>query len=153
VIVTATGLNLLAFGGIELEVDGRAVALPETLAYKGAMLSGVPNFAFAVGYTNASWTLKVDLVCAWVCRVLAHMRAHGFDTCLPEPPAPPVETRPLLDFSAGYVLRSLDRFPRQGTEAPWQLPMSYAEDVRRLRDGAIDDGTLRFTAAKRLAPA
>jgi monooxygenase len=153
VIVTATGLNLLAFGGVELEVDGRAVALPETLAYKGAMLSGVPNFAFAVGYTNASWTLKVDLVCAWLCRVLAHMRAGGFDTCVAEAPEPPVETRPLLNFSAGYVLRSLDAFPRQGTEAPWQLPMSYAEDVRRLRDGAIDDGTLRFAAANRLAPA
>jgi hypothetical protein len=117
------------------------------------MLSGVPNFAFAVGYTNASWTLKVDLVCAWLCRVLAHMRAGGFDTCVAEAPEPPVETRPLLNFSAGYVLRSLDAFPRQGTEAPWQLPMSYAEDVRRLRDGAIDDGTLRFAAANRLAPA
>jgi monooxygenase len=145
VIVTATGLNLLAFGGLAFSVDGREIALPETFAYKGSMLSGVPNFTFAVGYTNASWTLKVDLVCEYLCRVLAHMDAHDHAVCLPEPDDPTMETRPLLDFTAGYVLRSLDRFPRQGDGPPWQLPMSYAQDVKYLRDGPVADGTLRFS--------
>ena len=145
VIVTATGLNLLAFGGMELAVGGTPVALPETLAYKGLMLGDVPNFAFAIGYTNASWTLKVDLVCGWMCRLLAHMDAHGYDACVAPRDDPDMPTRPLLDFQAGYVLRALDRFPRQGDGQPWRLPMSYAEDVAVLRDGPIDDGTLRFS--------
>jgi monooxygenase len=146
VVVTATGLELLAFGGIELVVDGREIALPETLAYRGTMLGGVPNFAYAIGYTNASWTLKVDLVCEYLCRVLSHLDAVGADACVPEPPGD-VSTRPLLDFQAGYVLRALDRFPRQGEEAPWQLAMSYYGDARTLRRRPVDDGTLRCFSA------
>ena len=96
------------------------------------MLSGVPNFAFAVGYTNASWTLKVDLVCDYLCRVLAHLAAHGHDYCVPEVGDAELEHRPLLDFAAGYVQRSIDAFPRQGSVAPWQLNMSYAADVGEL---------------------
>lgn len=148
IVVTATGLRLLALGGIRLTVDGREVPLPQTIAYKGMMLGGVPNFAFTIGYTNASWTLKADLVAEYVCRLLRHMDAHGYDHCVPVPD-PAIDTRPLLDFQAGYVLRSLDRFPKAGSRAPWRLGMNYAQDVLTLRHGRIDDGTLRFARATR----
>jgi monooxygenase len=155
VIVTATGLNLLIFGGLELEVDGEKVSLPDTLAYKGMMLSGVPNFAFAIGYTNSSWTLKVDLVCEHLCRLLAHMDARGLDQAVPVVGDAAMETRPLLDFAAGYVLRSLQDLPRQGASAPWHLAMDYREDVEHLRRGPVEDPALRFSrrAANAVAPA
>ncbi len=146
IVVTATGLNLLAIGGIELVVDGRPVALPDTLAYKGMMLSGVPNFAFTIGYTNASWTLKADLVADYVCRLLAHMDRHGHRRCVPVDDDPTIERRPLLDFAAGYVQRSIHLFPKGGSRAPWRLGMSYAQDVLRLRHGGIEDGALRFSS-------
>jgi monooxygenase len=145
IVVTATGLQLLAFGGIELAVDGRTVRLPETMAYKGMMLSGVPNFAFTVGYTNASWTLKADLVSEFVCRLLGYMNSRGYDQCVPVNDDPGVTTKPLLDFSAGYVLRSIDQFPRAGSRPPWRLGMSYAHDVLTLRYRKINDGTMRFS--------
>jgi monooxygenase len=145
VVVTATGLNLQAFGGIQLAVDSTEVALPDTLAYKGMMLEGVPNFAFAVGYVNASWTLKVDLTCEYMCRLLAHMDRHGYNRCVAVNDDPSIERRPLLDFTAGYVQRSMDQFPKQGPAAPWRLSMSYREDVRNLRDGDVDDGAMRFS--------
>jgi monooxygenase len=143
IIVTATGLNLQAFGGIELSVDGAPVHLPDHLAYKGMMLSDVPNFVFTIGYTNASWTLKADLVAEFTCRVLAHMRAHGFTTVMPVDESG-VERRPLLDFEAGYVQRSLHAFPQAGARPPWRLGMSYAQDVLTLRHGKLEDGALRF---------
>ncbi|WP_028067528.1 flavin-containing monooxygenase [Solirubrobacter soli] len=146
VIVTATGLNLLAIGGIELSVDGAPVSLPEHLAYKGMMLSRVPNFAFTIGYTNASWTLKADLVAEYVCRLLTHMDDNGYRQCMPVDDDPSVEPRPLLDFSAGYVQRSLHLFPKGGSHAPWRLGMSYAQDVVTIRHGALEDGALRFSA-------
>ena len=145
VIVTATGLNLLLFGGIELSVDGKPVELPETLAYKGFMGSDVPNFAFAIGYTNSSWTLKVDLVCEHLVRVLRHMDEHGYEIAVPVNDDPTMETRPLLDFAAGYVTRSLHLLPRQGTRAPWHLAMDYKEDLVHLRNAPVADGTLRFS--------
>jgi monooxygenase len=145
IVVTATGLNLLAFGGLELTVDGEEVSLPDTVAYRAMMLSGVPNFAYAIGYTNSSWTLKVDLVCEYLCRVLAHLDETRSDTAVPEVSDPEMPTRPLLDFKAGYVMRALDRFPRQGEQAPWAVVMSYAEDRKALRRGDVDDGTLRFS--------
>ncbi|MGZ4522025.1 MAG: flavin-containing monooxygenase [Mycobacteriaceae bacterium] len=143
IIVTATGLNLLAFGGIQLTVDGHAVDVSQTLAYKSMMLSDVPNFAFAIGYTNSSWTLKVDLVCDHLCRLLVHMDQHGYDTVVPvaDNPGP---RRPLLDFKAGYVQRAIDRFPQQGSHGPWTVAMSYAADRARLRHGPVDDSALRF---------
>ncbi|HEX4108537.1 MAG TPA: NAD(P)/FAD-dependent oxidoreductase [Solirubrobacteraceae bacterium] len=144
IIITATGLNLLAFGGVELAVDGEPVNMPDKIAYKGAMLSGIPNFSYALGYTNASWTLKVDLVCEYVCRLLAHMDAHGRDACVAEPADPNMGTRPLLDFKAGYVQRALDQLPKQGAQEPWTVAMKYDFDIERLRKGAVDDGTLRF---------
>jgi monooxygenase len=145
IVVTATGLRLLAFGGIELTVDGRDIKLPETMAYKGMMLSGVPNFAFTVGYTNASWTLKADLVSEYVVRLLRYMDAHGYDQCVPTNDDPTVTDRPLLDFQAGYVLRSIAEFPRAGSRAPWRLGMSYAHDVLKLRYGRIRDDAMRFS--------
>jgi monooxygenase len=149
IIVTATGLNLLALGGIQLTVDGADVALPETMAYKAMMLSDVPNFAYAFGYTNASWTLKVDIVCEHLCRLLAYMDEHGYDTCVAHNDDPTVTTLPLLDFGAGYVQRSVHLFPRQGSRRPWSVAMSYAQDVRDLRHGAIEDPALRFSRAVR----
>jgi monooxygenase len=146
IVVTATGLRLLAFGGVELAVDGRPVRLPETMAYKGMMLSGLPNFAFTIGYTNASWTLKADLVSEFVCRLLRYMDSRGYDTCVPVNDDPDVTEQPLLDFSAGYVLRAIDQFPRAGSRPPWRLGMSYAHDVVTLRHGKIDDGSMRFLA-------
>jgi len=147
IVVTATGLQLLAFGGAELTVDGQPVRLPETMAYKGMMLSGVPNFAFTIGYTNASWTLKADLVSEFACRLLRYMDSRGYDTCVPVNDDPAVTPQPLLDFQAGYVLRSIDDFPRAGSRAPWRLGMSYAHDVITLRHGKIDDGSMRFARA------
>ncbi len=144
IIVTATGLNLLALGGIELVVDGAPVSLPERMAYKGMMLSRVPNFAFTIGYTNASWTLKADLVAEYVCRVLAHMDANGYRVVQPVDDDPRVERVPLLDFQAGYVQRSLHLFPKGGSRAPWKLGMSYANDVLAIRHGGLEDGALRF---------
>jgi cation diffusion facilitator CzcD-associated flavoprotein CzcO len=145
IIVTATGLNLLAFGGIELSVDGEVVQLAQTMAYKAMMLSDVPNFAFAIGYTNSSWTLKVDLVCEHLGRLLGYMEEHGYDTCVPRNDDPTIVTRPLLDFGAGYVQRSVHEFPRQGSRAPWTLAMSYAQDVKNLRNGPVEDPALRFS--------
>jgi monooxygenase len=149
IVVTATGLQLIALGGIELTVDGEAVRLPETMAYKGMMLSGVPNFAFTIGYTNASWTLKADLVSEFVVRLLKHMDARGYDTCVPVNDDPTVTEQPLLDFQAGYVLRVIDQFPKAGSRAPWRLAQNYARDVVTLRHGKIDDGSMRFTASTR----
>jgi cation diffusion facilitator CzcD-associated flavoprotein CzcO len=153
VIVTATGLNLLAFGGVQLTVDGEPVALDEKLAYKSMMLSDVPNFAFAVGYTNSSWTLKVDLVCDHLCRMLGLMDERGYDTVMAVADDPSIERRPLLDFTAGYVTRAVDAFPKQGTSGPWTVEMSYYADRDRLRKGPVEDPALRFssTAASRLA--
>ena len=149
IVVSATGLNLLAFGGLEFAVDGRDVALPDTTAYKGTMLSGVPNFAFAIGYTNASWTLKVDLVSGYVCRLLAMMDELGYDQCVPHRGEAHLERRPLLDLAAGYVARSIDQFPRQGSEGPWQVNTNYAADIVRLRDDPIEDSVMQFATAAR----
>jgi cation diffusion facilitator CzcD-associated flavoprotein CzcO len=144
VVVTATGLNLQAFGGIPLTVDGRPVRLSDSVAFKGMMLSGVPNFAFLVGYTNSSWTLKVGLLCEHFCRLLDHMDAKGLSTCRPEVGDPAMPTRPLLDFGAGYVQRSMHELPRQGPAYPWLMSMSYATDVRHLRHGPVEDPNLHF---------
>ena len=145
IIVTATGLSLLVFGGIRFTVDGREVEVPQTMAYKGMMLSGVPNFAFTIGYTNASWTLKADLVGEYVVRLLRYLDDNNYDQCVPINDDPTVTERPLLDFDAGYVLRSVHEFPKAGSRPPWQLGMSYAHDLVKLRYGRIDDGALRFS--------
>jgi cation diffusion facilitator CzcD-associated flavoprotein CzcO len=143
-IVTATGLNMLALGGVELMVDGEPVELPRTMTYKGMMLSGVPNLALALGYTNASWTLKCDLTCEYVCRLLNHMDAHGFTRCTPVNRDPSVTEQPMIDFSSGYVRRSIDKFPRQGSKPPWRLYQNYARDIITLRRGPIEDDAIEF---------
>jgi monooxygenase len=145
-IVTATGLNMLALGGMELAVDGREVEVGQTMSYKGMMLSGVPNLALALGYTNASWTLKCDLTCEYVCRLLNHMAMHGYRACTPRRD-PTVAELPFIDFSSGYVLRAMDKFPKQGSRAPWRLYQNYALDILSLKRGAIEDGTLEFSRA------
>ena len=139
IIVTATGLRLMMLGGLELEVDGKPVELGSTIAYKGMMLGGVPNLAFAIGYTNASWTLKADLVAEYVCRLLAHMRATGKPICVPRSPSANLGTYPILDLKSGYVLRSVDALPKQAGALPWRLHQNYIRDIRLLRHGPIDD--------------
>ncbi|PWK85696.1 cation diffusion facilitator CzcD-associated flavoprotein CzcO [Lentzea atacamensis] len=148
IVITATGLNVQAFGGMTLTVDGEPVRLPDTLAYKGMMLSGVPNFAYAIGYTNSSWTLKVGLLCEHFCRLLAHMDEHGYDTARPVVADPGAPTRPFLDFGAGYVRRVLDQLPRQGERAPWLTSMSYFSDVKLLRRLPVEDDELRFSRSR-----
>jgi monooxygenase len=118
--VTATGLTLLPIGGMTLTVDGRRVDLAETVSYKGMMISGVPNLAMVIGYTNASWTLKADLVNRYVCRLLQHMDAHGYAIATPQAP-PEGADAPFLDLASGYVQRSLAQLPKQGRRTPWRL--------------------------------
>jgi monooxygenase len=146
IVVTATGLDLIPFGGVELAVDGEPVSLPDTIAYKAMMLSGVPNFAFALGYTNASWTLKAELTAEYVCRLLNHIDSHGWKAAVPVR-APGVEEAPFLDFTPGYVLRALHRFPKQGTVAPWRVKQSYPHDLRSLRYGSVEEGMRFFNPA------
>jgi monooxygenase len=143
-IVTATGLDLVPLGGLDLAVDGEEVRIPDALGYKGMMLSDVPNLAFAVGYTNASWTLKADLTCGYVCRLLNHMDEHGYRRVTPRNHDPAIAREPFIDFSSGYVLRAIDRFPRQGSRIPWRLHQNYIRDIRTLRRGPLEDGTLEF---------
>ncbi len=149
VVVTATGLKLKFLGGVALEVDGAPVEPSKTMAYKGLMCSGVPNLALAIGYTNASWTLKVDLTAEYVCRLLNHMDARGYAQCRPHNDDPAVKEEPLLDFTSGYVLRAIDKFPRQGSLAPWRVYQNYALDRVALRHAPLEDGVLRFTKARR----
>jgi cation diffusion facilitator CzcD-associated flavoprotein CzcO len=144
VIITATGLNLLPIGGMELAVDGKPVELAETVSYKGMMISGVPNFAMVIGYTNASWTLKADLVNRYVCRLLEHMEANGYDVATPVAP-PEGATLPFLDLASGYVQRSLAQLPKQGARRPWRLHQNYLRDVRLMRRGPLEDQGIRFT--------
>jgi cation diffusion facilitator CzcD-associated flavoprotein CzcO len=149
IVVSATGLNLLAIGGMQLEVDGRAVELSKTVSYKGMMLSGVPNFALAIGYTNASWTLKADLVAEYVCRLLKHMDGHGYAAVTPDATGV-TAANPFLDLASGYVKRSVAELPKQGDAAPWRLHQNYVKDVHLLRRGRIDDEVV-FTAAASVA--
>jgi cation diffusion facilitator CzcD-associated flavoprotein CzcO len=147
VIITATGLNVQAIGGLSLTVDGEPVHLPDTVTYKGMMLSGVPNFVLAIGYTNSSWTLKIGLLCEHFCRLLAHMDAHGQDVARPEPSDPDMPTRPFLDFAAGYIQRAVDQLPRQGDRMPWLTSMSYSSDVKLLRADSVTDPELHLSRA------
>jgi cation diffusion facilitator CzcD-associated flavoprotein CzcO len=153
VIVTATGLNVQMLGGMELSVDGSDVDASKTVGYKGMMLSGVPNMAMALGYTNASWTLKCDLVSKYVCRLLNHMDANGYRQCMPQAPGPSVKTEPFIDFNSGYVVRAIDRMPKQGDRAPWRLHQNYARDILMLKRGAIEDEAIEFAGLRRRATA
>ncbi len=145
IIISATGLELLFLGGIEASVDGESVDLPSKLTYKGMMLEGVPNLAIAIGYTNASWTLKCDLTCDYVCRLLNHMRATGQRQCTPVNDDATVIPTPLLGLTSGYVQRSAHRFPKQGSRFPWQVHQSYLRDYRVLKRSGIDDNAMVFS--------
>ncbi len=129
VVVSATGLNLLACGGIRLEVDGSVVEPGHTLIYRGFMLSGIPNLAMCLGYTNASWTLRADLTSRSVCRLLNRMDRAGVDKAVPRLDPGAGEPRPLLDLSSGYVARAADRMPKQGSKSPWRLRQNYVLDL------------------------
>jgi monooxygenase len=148
VVVTATGLNLLLLGGMQGSVDGVPVDPPKTLSYRGMMVSDVPNMAFAVGYTNASWTLKCDLVAQYVCRLINYMDRHGYRQCTPRRNDPTLTEHPIIDFSSGYVQRAIDQFPKQGSKVPWKLHQNYARDLINLRFGALDDGVMEFAGAR-----
>jgi monooxygenase len=139
VIVTATGLNLLVMGGIEIKVDGERKQFRDLVGYKGMMFNGIPNLALALGYTNASFTLKCDLVSQYICRLLNHMDAHGYRIAVPRDPGPSVPRESFIDLKSGYVLRSLDQLPKQGTQHPWRLHQNYAADIRLLKHGPVDD--------------
>jgi cation diffusion facilitator CzcD-associated flavoprotein CzcO len=144
-IVTATGLALQLLGGMTMEVDGKAINPADTFAYKGMMYSDVPNFAVVSGYTNASWTLKADLVCEYVCRLLNHMQKNGLRQCTPRLDDPDMERLPWVDFSSGYIQRAVDKFPKQGARRPWRLHQNYAMDLMSLRYGSMRDKAMVFS--------
>ncbi len=145
IIITATGLELLFLGGIQISVDGEAVDVANKLAYKGMMLEDVPNAAMAVGYTNASWTLKCDLTCQYVVRLLNRMRETGLRQCTPVNSDTSVEHQPLLGLNSGYILRSQHKFPKQGSKFPWQVHQSYLQDYRALKRSGLDDEAMVFS--------
>jgi monooxygenase len=144
VIISATGLKVQAFGGIDVDLDGEPVDVSELLAYKAMMLSGIPNLAFVIGYTNASWTLKADLVSEYVCRLLSYMDDHGYRVARP-PADPAVRREPLIDLSSGYIRRALTQLPSQGDVAPWRMHQNYVLDRIEFTRRAIDDGVLEFS--------
>ncbi len=145
IIVTATGLVLQVMGGMEVAVDGRKVDFAKTLNYKGMMYSDVPNLASAFGYTNASWTLKCDLTCEYVCRLINYMDRHGYRQGMPHNDDPSITEMPSLDFSSGYVQRSIAKMPKQGSKRPWRLYQNYALDIVSLRFGKVDDGVMQYS--------
>lgn len=144
IIVTATGLVLKAMGGAQIIVDGVPVDFGKTLTYRGAMFSDVPNLALAFGYTNASWTLKCELIAQYVCRLLNYMKKRGYVQCTPRCPDAPIATTPAVTLTSGYIQRALDLVPRQGERAPWKAHQNYLRDLVSLRLGRLNDGSLEF---------
>lgn len=144
-IVTATGLSLQLLGGMKFAVDSKTVDPADTIAYKGMMYSDVPNLAVVSGYTNASWTLKADLVCEYVCRLLNHMQKNGLRQCTPRNDDPTMPRLPWVDFSSGYIQRAIDKFPKQGSRRPWRLHQNYALDLMSLRYGSVTDRAMVFS--------
>jgi cation diffusion facilitator CzcD-associated flavoprotein CzcO/pimeloyl-ACP methyl ester carboxylesterase len=154
VIVTATGLSLLYLGGMRLTVDGRDVDVSKTLAYKGMMLAGVPNMSMTIGYTNASWTLKADLVARYVARLLKFMDRNGYSSVTPRADSSVVsgQLTPLIDLAAGYVRRSIRSLPKQGERTPWRLHQNYVRDFVLLRTGRVTDSVRFGFAGERTPP-
>ncbi|HEY5350771.1 MAG TPA: hypothetical protein VIJ64_13585, partial [Candidatus Lustribacter sp.] len=134
-------------GGITLDVDGRAVDLASTISYKGMMFCGVPNFALALGYTNASWTLKCELTARYVCRLLTYLLPRPGVFAVAREPDASVGTQPAIALTSGYVTRALADLPKQGTRAPWKLYQNYALDLAMLRFGRLRDGVLEFVGS------
>jgi hypothetical protein len=135
---------------MKLEVDGSEPDQGDLLIYRGMMLADIPNLVFTIGYTNASWTLKADLVAEYVCRLLNHMDANGYDICAAHLNDPSVTPEPIMDFNSGYVLRAVDALPKQGSKEPWKLRQNYAIDLRSLRYGSLDDGAMTFSRTARV---
>ncbi|NNM78127.1 NAD(P)/FAD-dependent oxidoreductase [Sphingomonas sp. ID1715] len=147
IIVTATGLNLQLLSGVEYLVDGERIAPNQTMTYKAMMFSGVPNLATSFGYTNASWTLKADLTCMYVCRLINHMDKTGTQIAVPVLNDPEVQEEPWLSFSSGYVQRALAHLPKQGSKRPWKVHQNYAKDLLDLKFGKVEDGAMTFRKA------
>jgi monooxygenase len=143
-IVTATGLNLQLMGGAEFDIDGQRLSAGRALNYKGAMCSDVPNLAAVFGYTNASWTLKADLICSYVCRLLNYMERHGYRQCTPRNKDSNIELLPPVSFTSGYFQRAMDKLPKQGSRKPWRIYQNYALDIMTFRFAALEDGVLEF---------
>ncbi len=145
IIVTATGLNIQMFGGASADVDGKPVVLKDRMMYRGCMVEGLPNLAVIAGYTNASWTLKADLVNAYMCRLIKHMQRKNYAMVVPPMQADGrLEDTVMGSLASGYVRRGADQLPRQGRDAPWKLMNDYVRDVPTLRYGRIEDGVLEF---------
>lgn len=144
IVVTATGLKVQLFGGMNLTIDDTPINMPNSPAYKGVMLSDVPNFALAVGYTNASWTLKSDLNCQFFVKVLNHMKRTNVEVCTPRFPHETMEKIRLLDFDANYILRAADKLPKQGTSGPWKVEQNYIRDLMALGYGSPKDKYLEY---------
>jgi cation diffusion facilitator CzcD-associated flavoprotein CzcO len=152
-IVSATGLELQTFGNVELVVDGARIEPAKLITYKGMMYSGLPNIASVFGYTNASWTLKSDLTCEYVCRLLNYMEKHGFDRCAPRLNDKDVQPAAFVDFTPGYFQRALARLPKQGSKMPWRLHQNYIKDLMLLRYGGLTDEAMEFARARSPAKA
>jgi monooxygenase len=151
IIISATGLNLQLFGGMAITVDGAPVSMSQTMNYKGMMFSNIPNLSNTMGYTNASWTLKADLIAEYVCRLLKHMDATGTRICVPRRTDPSVQETPFLDMTSGYFARAADVLPKGGSKAPWKLFQNYTLDMNLLRRGKLEDGTMTFSAPSKAA--
>lgn len=145
IIVTATGLELKFMAGLKITVDGVEKTMSEQMSYRGMMYNDIPNLAVAFGYTNASWTLKCDLTCEYVCRLLNHLRSSSTRQVTPRLTDDSVKPENALDFTSGYVLRGIDQFPHQGDRAPWKLHQNYALDILNLRYSRLEDGVLEFS--------
>ncbi|MEM9714025.1 MAG: NAD(P)/FAD-dependent oxidoreductase [Actinomycetota bacterium] len=151
IIVTATGLQLVTIGDMDFTVDGEPVDFADTWTYKGLAYSGVPNLVSSFGYINASWTLRADITCGYVCRVLNHLRDTGTDIAVPtlRPSDRDMPERPFIDdFSSGYMQRMMPMLPRQGDRAPWINPQMYGADKKLIEKGPVDDGVMRFSRAR-----
>jgi cation diffusion facilitator CzcD-associated flavoprotein CzcO len=147
IIVTATGLELQFAGGADVSVDGRPIDIGKSVLYKGIMFSGAPNLAFVFGYTNASWTLRADLLAEYFCRLINFMDARDYVEARPKGPDPAIPVKPLGNLKSGYFKRAEERLPREGMKGPWRNPQNYAFDIFRFRFGTIDDGVLEFRRA------
>lgn len=150
IVVSATGLNMSALSGIQFSVDGVPVDISKLVVYRDTMASGVPNFAFTFGYINSSWTLKVDLTAQFICRLMSYMDEHGYQSVVPQVSDPSMKLRRMLDFKAGYMERSAEQFPLQGSKREWEVRMSYLSDFFSLRSAKFDTPDLRFSSIKKL---
>ena len=148
IIITATGIELNSLNDIDVTVDDIKVIANERLTYKGMMLSGVPNFAISFGYVNASWTLRADLTCEYVCRLINLMDKKGVNRCEPIDDKSAYGNDQLIDFTSGYFQRGLNQMPRQGNKAPWKNYQNYLKDIFAVRLMSIDDKNLKFDRSK-----